>query len=212
MGRRPSSSHTVTDMSASTRLLAALREAADALDERRQPWALVGGLAISVRVEPRFTRDIDIAVAVVDDHAAETLVADLVARGFRLQLALEQQALGRLATVRLTPPGEHDEGVIVDLLFNSSGIEAEICRDAARLEIAPRLVVPVAQAGHLVAMKILAVAPDRPQDGVDLRALIARLTPQELDRARAAVVRIEHNGANRGRPLAKELERWIAGS
>jgi hypothetical protein len=40
-------------MTASTRLLSALREAADALDERQQPWALVGGLAISVRVEPK---------------------------------------------------------------------------------------------------------------------------------------------------------------
>ena len=27
-------------------------------------WALVGGLAVSTRVEPRLTRDIDIAVAV----------------------------------------------------------------------------------------------------------------------------------------------------
>jgi hypothetical protein len=31
---------------------------------------------------------------------------------------------------------------------------AWICRDAERLDIAPRFTVPVAQAGHLVAMKI----------------------------------------------------------
>jgi hypothetical protein len=137
-------------------------------------------------------------------------VADFTARGFRLELTLEQQALGRLATVRLTPPGERETGVIVDLLFNSSGIEPEICRDAARLEVAPGLVVPVAQAGHLVAMKILALAPDRPQDGVDLRALMARLTVGELERARSAVGRIEQIGANRSKRLSEELERWIA--
>jgi hypothetical protein len=36
--------------------------------------ALVGGLAVSVRTEPRFTRDADLAVAVTDDADAEALV------------------------------------------------------------------------------------------------------------------------------------------
>lgn len=58
-------------------------------------------------------------------------------------------------------------------------------------------------------MKILALAPDRPQDGVDLRALIARLTPLELERARAAVRCIERIGANRSKRLGEELERWL---
>ena len=31
-------------------------------------WALVGGLAVSVRARPRMTYDIDIAVAVMDDR------------------------------------------------------------------------------------------------------------------------------------------------
>jgi hypothetical protein len=35
------------------------------------PFALVGGLAVSVHVEPRFTRDIDLAVAVAGDAKAE---------------------------------------------------------------------------------------------------------------------------------------------
>jgi hypothetical protein len=196
-------------VSEATRLLTVLRLTAAALDERQQPWALVGGLAISVRVEPRFTRDIDLAVAVADDVAAAALVAELTGEGFRLQLALEQQALRRLATVRLLPPAEQEDGVVVDLLFSSSGIEQEICRDAERLQVAPGLVVPVARAGHLVAMKLLAHAPDRPQDGVDLRALIDRLTPQERERARAAVSRIEQAGANRTKRLLQELERWL---
>ena len=34
--------------------------------------ALVGGIAVSTRTEPRFTRDLDFAVAVADDAAAET--------------------------------------------------------------------------------------------------------------------------------------------
>lgn len=193
----------------STRLLTVLRRIAETLDERRQAWALVGGLAVSVRSEPRFTRDIDVAAAVSDDASAEALVSSLVVSGFRLRLSLEHEALKRLATVRLTPPGEAEEGIVVDLLFASSGIEGEICRDADRLELAPGLTVPVAQAGHLVAMKLLALAPDRPQDAIDLRALVATLTEADRARARAATARIEELGANRSKPLSDELERWL---
>lgn len=196
----------------STPLLSALRQTARLLDERQQAWALVGGLAVSVRVEPRFTRDIDLAVAVTDDAAAESLVTELVAAGYTLRLSLEQQALGRLAAVRLLPPGQHEEGIVIDLLFSSSGIEPEICRDAERIEIAPDLTVPVARAGHLVAMKILALAPDRPQDGIDLHALVAQLTPEERRRAIESVARIEDQGANRGKALGAELERWLGGA
>ncbi len=199
----------MTDPTSPTVLLRSLRQAADILDTRRQPWALVGGLAVSIRVEPRFTRDIDLAVAAPDDAVAESLVADLMAAGFALKLSLEQQALGRLAAVRLLPPGQPDEGIVIDLLFTSSGIEPEICQEADRLEIAPGLMVPVAQAGHLVAMKLLALAPDRPQDGIDLRALVSQLTQDDRRRAVHAVELIEARGAHRGKALAVELQRWL---
>ena len=114
----------MTDVERSTGMLSALRGVAVALNDRQIPWALVGGLAVSIRVEPRFTRDIDIAVAVADDAAAEALVADFTAAGYALLLSLEPRALGRLATVRLLPPREPVEGVVVDLLFASSGLEA----------------------------------------------------------------------------------------
>ena len=96
-----------------------------------------------------------------------------------------------------------------DLLFTSSGIEPEICRDADRLELAPGLTVPVAQAGHLVAMKLLALSPNRPQDGVDLHALVENLSVLDRERARSAVARIEELGANRSKHLQEELERRL---
>jgi hypothetical protein len=195
----------VTSGSSPTGLLTALRQTAAILDQRRQPWALVGGLAISIRVEPRFTRDVDLAVAVSDDAAAEALVRDLTAAGFALRASLEQQALGRLAAVRLQPPDQHLTGVVIDLLFASSGIESDICRDAEPLEISPGLVVPVAQAGHLVAMKVLAASPDRLQDELDLRALIPQLTLGERERATRAVLQIERIGAHRGKALSADL-------
>jgi hypothetical protein len=199
----------VSDGADTTRLLEALRRVGRALDDLAHPWALVGGLAVSVRVEPRFTRDIDLAVAVADDRAAEQLVADLTAAGFRLRLTLEQQALGRLAAVRLLPPGEPEQGIVVDLLFTSSGIEPRICHEAERVEVVPGLVVPVARSGHLVAMKLLALAPDRPQDAADLRRLIATLTPDERERALVAVRDIERVGAHRGKALSETIRTWL---
>lgn len=77
---------------------------------------MVGGLAVSARGEPRFTRDIDLALAVADDAMAEARVRDLVGRGYRVLASIEQEATGRLATVRLEAPGENAQGVVVDLL------------------------------------------------------------------------------------------------
>lgn len=165
---------------------------------------------MSIRVEPRFTRDIDLAVAIADDDAAERLVSDLQTRGFALQLSLEQRALGRLAAVRMTPPGETAEGVVVDLLFASSGIENEICAAAEITEVAEGTSLPVATAGHLVVMKLLSRSPDRPQDQSDLRALLGVLTDADRSRAIAAADRIERIGANRGKPLRRELETLLA--
>lgn len=199
----------MSDGIGATRLLETLRRVAQALDAGAHPWALVGGLAISVRVEPRFTRDIDVAVAVPDDRAAERLVADMTAAGFALRLSLEQQALKRLAAVRLLPPGEPEPGIVVDLLFSSSGIEPQICHDSERVEVIPGLFVPIARSGHLIAMKLLALSPDRPQDAVDLHGLIKELAPDDRARAIAAVREIERLGANRGKSLSTELQEWL---
>jgi hypothetical protein len=95
-------------------------------------------LAVSARVEPRFTRAIDLALAVADDADAEALVRVLVrSAGYRILASLEQEAARRLATVRLEAPGEGPEGVVVDLLLASSGIEHEMVRSAEVLELFP---------------------------------------------------------------------------
>lgn len=83
---------------------AALRRAAIDLDVLSGAWALVGGLALAARVEPRFTRDVDTVVAVPSDDAAETLVFDLSARGYTVNAIVEQEAVGRLSTARLQSP------------------------------------------------------------------------------------------------------------
>ena len=85
-----------------TSLEAALREVHSDLTDIDISFALVGGLAVSARTEPRFTRDADLAVAVASDAEAEALIHILQTRNYDIGAIVEQDAVGRLATVRLT--------------------------------------------------------------------------------------------------------------
>jgi len=163
---------------------------------------------VSARAEPRFTRDVDLVVAVTSDDDAEGVVRDLQGRGYRLEAIVEQEATRRLATARLAPPEE--ALVVLDALFASSGIEPEIAREAEALEILPGLRVPVATTGHLIALKILARDDrTRPQDRVDLVALAAAAAPADIEQARAALALITQRGFQRGRNLMADLEEFL---
>lgn len=184
---------------------ASLRQAARDLDATSHRWAVVGGFAVSARSEPRFTRDVDLAVAVANDHDAESLVQELGLVGYQLEAVVEQDATGRLATARLGS-AEHGIDVIVDLLFASSGIEPEIVAQAERLEILVGLTAPVATIGHLIAVKLLARDDEtRPQDAADLRALLDVATPDDIALAREAVALITERGFHRDRDLPAAL-------
>jgi hypothetical protein len=114
-----------------TELTSVLRQINDHLKEAGVSFALLGGLAVSVRTKPRFTQDADLAVAVANDAEAEALIHRLGAYGYRVLSVVEQGAVGRLATVRLSGADEdqdEDQTPIIDLLFASSGIESEIVR------------------------------------------------------------------------------------
>lgn len=63
-----------------------LRRAFSDLTAERSDCALVGGLAVSARAEVRITRDVNLAVVVDDDEAAEQLVARLRSRGYSPRL------------------------------------------------------------------------------------------------------------------------------
>jgi hypothetical protein len=181
------------------------------LQEQSAQTALLGGLAVSAWAEPRFTRDVDLAVAVQTDAEAEQLIQWLGQRGYDLLATVEQTATSRLATARLLPPGQSQEGMIVDLLFASSGIEPEIVAAAAQIDIGARIPVRVARVGHLVALKLLAHDPvSRPQDAIDLRVLRALVDAKEEQRAREACELIMRRGFDRRRDLPALLESYLA--
>jgi predicted nucleotidyltransferase len=178
------------------------------LRDLNAPWALVGGLAVSVWAEPRLTRDIDLAVAAESDRDSERLVRDLGERGYRAADVIEHEPTGRLATARLS----HGQlgPVVIDLLFASSGIEKEIVQDAVRIEVFEGLRIPVAARPHLIALKVLARDDRlRPQDYDDLLALTRRASPVELAHATRLLALIEKRGYARRRDLAVAFDRFL---
>lgn len=195
----------VCDLSSLFELLARVERD---LKECEARWALVGGVAVGARTEPRFTRDLDIVLAVKDDAAAERVVLSLREKGYEISAVLEHAKTGRLATVRLLPPGD---GRLVGLLFASSGIEKDVVEGADVFEVAPAFAAPVASVGHLIAMKILSRDDQRrPQDKLDLAALMKVATKAELESAHEAVKKIVSQGCHRGRSLPSELAEAIS--
>jgi hypothetical protein len=188
-----------------------LQRVARQLDALGVSWCLVGGLAVSARTEPRFTQDVDVAVATASDDDAEQVVHALQRQGFAVFSVLENDAIGRLATVRLQRRASGWKEV-VDVLFASSGIEMEVAASAERLEVMTGLQVPVARAGHLLAMKLLSRDPStRPQDEIDIARLRSVMDEVEMQRATDAVAAIEELGCARGRDLRAALEAVIPG-
>ena len=72
----------------------ALAHIAAELESRSRPFALVGGLGVSIRGEVRFTRAVDLAIAVASDAETEQLVRDLSSAGYRVMLHEGAEAPG----------------------------------------------------------------------------------------------------------------------
>jgi hypothetical protein len=83
-------------------LAEAMTVLAAALGARNTAFALVGGIAVSVRAEARFTRDVDVAVAVTSDAEAEDVARDLTSQGWSMS------ALVRAGRHRSPGPGKDD--------------------------------------------------------------------------------------------------------
>ena len=184
----------------------ALRQIVGDLHDLGSPWALVGGLAVCARAEPRPTADIDIAVAVPDDATAKARVDDLLAAGYRSRESILHDQTGRLATVRLLSRVA-GEDVAVDLFFASSGVEAEVVGAAESLEVPPGLTIPVARIGHLIAVKLCWRRSEKRDR--DLRTLIERADAEDLEDARHLIALTTERGYHRGRDLGAALDSWL---
>jgi hypothetical protein len=164
-------------------------------------FALVGGLAVSVRAEVRFTRDVDLVVLVADDAEAESLICELRSAGYSAVASVEHETRHRLSTVRLMSPS----GVKVDLLFASSGIEKEIVDRATPIDLGSAGNIPVANAEELLAMKILSMTDTRLQDRIDAQRLLQFTPDLDLSVVREHLDRITERGYAREQDLPAKL-------
>jgi hypothetical protein len=104
-----------------------------------------------------------------------------------------------------------DDNAVVDLIFATRGIEPEVVRADQPIELFPGVVTTVAQIGHLIALKVLSRDDDtRPQDVIDLRALILEATPDDLEMARTALDLITERGYQRDKDLQSDYTALLA--
>lgn len=173
-------------------------------------FALVGGLAVSIRSDRRFTKDIDFSVLVATDKEAEQIIYRFQSSGFIVTSLLENKKLNRISTIRLQTPEASNTDPDFDLLFFASGIEDLITHHADILPIIPHKKGPVATIGHLIAMKTLSFDEiKRPQDLIDIGNLLRIATEKDLFLAREAVKKIDLSQINTLRICTNELEKLI---
>ncbi|HVJ67333.1 MAG TPA: nucleotidyl transferase AbiEii/AbiGii toxin family protein, partial [Caulifigura sp.] len=139
-----------------------MRLIADTFERHHVPHALIGGMAIAYRANPRMTVDIDFIVA-ADSLTIGRVVGDLVAGGFRPaeREILKQWSEDQLAVLRFGP-------VRVDWLKPVLPLYRHIVDSAEKLTAFGRP-LSVASVEGLILCKLLA---DRPQDRADIATLV----------------------------------------
>jgi predicted nucleotidyltransferase len=159
-----------------------------------------------VYVEPRTTKDIDVAISVSGEEQVNSLKDFLLARGYTSpQLLMHVRPTIRMGW-RVFIPSFHETCVPLDILVLACGIEREIVAHASTIEILPGLSLPVASLAHLIAMKVLSQnSSDRLQDRVDLFALLKSATTSDRIIIESALAKMSKLEIANGRDLVAEL-------
>lgn len=147
-----------------TRLEAALLDVASFLDERGVPYMVIGGFANLHWGVERFTRDIDIAVEVLDE-ALDDLIRSLAPR-FRLTVPDALTFARRNHLLRLQTRTDVD----VDLILAVIPYELAAIRRAIAVEVQGKP-VRICTPEDLIVHKL---ASERRQDGLDVEGIVQR--------------------------------------
>lgn len=148
-----------------TRLRQTLIDAVDALESRGIACALIGGLAVSLRGQPRMTLDVDLVIhAEIAD--ALGLVGDLSQTAF---MPLFPGVEDVVKKAFILPLRHRTTGIRVDLAIGMSGFERHAIERATRMTVGVSA-IPVVTVEDLLVMKALA---GRPQDDEDIHGIVA---------------------------------------
>jgi len=133
------------------------------LKEQDLQFALIGGLASSIRGRVRATADIDIIID-CDVLKAIEFLAQLDEKSYRPFVAEPELSIRQFF---ILPIEDVKSGIRIDLAIGESGFEKLIVQ---RASIPAEHSVPVATAEDLLLMKLLA---NRPQDISDVNGILA---------------------------------------
>jgi putative nucleotidyltransferase-like protein len=148
-------------------LIETMKVAAGILQEQGIPFALGGGLAAWARGGPRSEHDVDLMIRREDADAA---LEAFEQAGYRVERPPE----GWLYKAW------HQNGVLVDLIFNPSGgpITAETIAHTPMLEVMA-LRIPVATPEDVLSSKLLSITEQEPEFGNVLE--LARALREQID-------------------------------
>jgi hypothetical protein len=142
-----------------------LADVVELLRSQGVDYALIGGLAASLRGQPRVTADVDMVLAADVDRALR-LAADLPNTQFAPLFSGVEEVVQRAF---ILPLRHRTTGVKADLALGLSGFEQQLITRAESLHVSGTNVA-VATAEDLVIMKTLA---GRPRDDQDVQGILA---------------------------------------
>jgi hypothetical protein len=139
------------------------------LDRHRMPYAVIGGIAVSLRGEPRVTADVDVVIG-TDVAGALQLLDAIQPTPFE---PLFQGAEEVVERTLILPLRHTASGVKLDIAVGLSGFERQTIARATPVDFRD-FSVAIATAEDLLIMKVLA---SRPRDIQDARGIIAAQAP-----------------------------------
>ena len=143
----------------------AVREIHQLLADLRLPYAIIGGTAVQVWGEPRFTQDLDLTILAPTESFPETIGHLLARLNPRIPNADEFARRNRVLLVQTS------NGYPVDISFGMPGYEEEVMSRAIEYEIFAGVAVRICSAEDLIVHKAIA---GRGQDVRDIENVIAR--------------------------------------
>jgi hypothetical protein len=141
-----------------------LADAAELLRRNAIPYALVGGMAASLRGQPRATADVDLIIG-ADLAVTLALAATLDSTAFR---PLFSDIASVIERSFILPLRHRRTNVRIDLALGLSGFEQQAISRAKPIDIGGYSIL-VVTAEDLLIMKVLA---GRPQDEQDARSIV----------------------------------------
>jgi len=133
------------------------------LESHNLAFALIGGLASSIRGRLRVTADIDLVVD-CEVPAAISLLGELDNESFR---PFVEEAETSIRQFYILPLEDVASGTPIDLAIGASGFEKLIVQRASKPQGYP---IPVATTEDLLLMKLMA---GRPQDQSDIQGVLS---------------------------------------